>query len=174
LKNTNPLPQLIFTERLLLFPFTTQICTDILNNNFDFLNVLGLHKGINWPDADLLETLPRIVINLSKVTALTGFESWIIVKKETNEIIGDIGFKGLNTQTHSCDIGYGILEAEQRKGYAQEATQGLLQWVLQYDATINITAATLLTNTSSIKLLQKLHFSETHTDDTFIYWQLVK
>ena len=81
------------SERLILIPYTIQICEDVLNDNYTSIEKLNLKRGINWPDADVLDTLPRILMNLSKVNSPTGFESWMIIKKQTKEIIGDIGFK---------------------------------------------------------------------------------
>ncbi|OWK72999.1 hypothetical protein CBW16_12200 [Flavobacteriaceae bacterium JJC] len=174
LKNKKQLPLVIFSNRLILLPFTLEICEEILNGNFDITYSIGLKKGRNWPDSDILETLPRIIANLSKVNSPTGFESWMIVKKETNEIIGDIGFKGFDALHHSCDLGYGIIEAERRKGYAEEASKCLIDWVLNTDSSIDITASTHLGNTGSINLLQKLNFIEIKRDSVFRYWQLVK
>ena len=133
---------------------------------------MGLKKGKIWPDLEMLETLPKIISNLSKVTAPTGFESWMIIKKETNEIIGDIGFKGLNKSNNSCDIGYGIIKNERRKRFGEESTKSLINWVLKIDPSIKITASTLIDNEGSIKLLQKLNFIEINRDQNFIYWKL--
>lgn len=172
MKNTAPLPKTIFSDRLLLFPFTMEICADILNENYHILERMGLQKGRNWPDSEFSDTLPRIIANLSKVNSPTGFESWMIIKKETDEIIGDIGFKGFDHLNNSCDIGYGIIEAERGRGYAEESAKCLINWVLTVDPSVNITAATLKENSSSIKLLQKLNFIETKRDANFIYWKL--
>ena len=165
-------PKIILTERLILIAFTKEICHEILENNFDSLNRLGIKKGLNWPDADMIENLPRIIKNLSKVISNTGFESWMIVKKETNEIIGDVGFKGLNTITNTCDIGYGIIQSERRNGFAEEACRALINWATTQDHEINITASTSLTNVGSIKLLEKISFIEYERDEEFIYWKL--
>ena len=149
-----------------------EICAEILNENYDILERMGLQKGRNWPDSETLDTLPRIIANLSKVSSPTGFESWMVIKKETEEIIGDIGFKGFDHLNNSCDIGYGFIEADRGRGYAEEAAKCLINWVLTVDPFINITAATLKENSSSIKLLQKLNFIETKRDANFIYWKL--
>jgi ribosomal-protein-alanine N-acetyltransferase len=65
---------------------------------------MELSKGKSWPDMDVLETLPRIINNLTKVGYPTGFESWMIIKKDTKEIIGDLGFKGFNDKDENVDI----------------------------------------------------------------------
>lgn len=53
---------------------------------------MGFKKGKSWPDKDVTETLPKIINNLALVEAPAGFESWMIIKKDTFEIIGDAGF----------------------------------------------------------------------------------
>lgn len=172
MKTINHLPKVIFSDRLILYPYTIEICEEVLNDRFDIIENIGLKKGVNWPDLDVIETLPKIITNLSKVHNPTGFESWMIIKKETNEIIGDIGFKGFDYLNNSCDIGYGIIEAERKKGYADEAARNLINWVRNLNASTKITASTLFNNSSSIKLLQKLNFVELKRDHTFIYWVL--
>lgn len=96
------------TDRLILIPFTKEMCENILNNNYSDLDTLNIKRGINWPDTDFLETLPRILNNLSLVNGPTGFESWMIIRKDTKEVIGDAGFKGYNSAEQNADIGYGI------------------------------------------------------------------
>jgi ribosomal-protein-alanine N-acetyltransferase len=39
----------------------------------------------------------------------------MIIKKDTKEIIGDLGFKGFNDKDENVDIGYGIIKEERRK-----------------------------------------------------------
>lgn len=168
------IPFPIHTERLTLIPFTTQICQEVLEGNFESLSELGLVLGEGWPDKDMMDTLPRILKNLSKVEAPTGFESWMIIQKDTRKIIGDIGFKGYNFFENSCDIGYGIIEAERKKGYATEACLALINWAFEHESLETITAATLEDNENSIKLLQKLNFEITTQEEGMIFWELKK
>ncbi|WP_400263071.1 GNAT family N-acetyltransferase [Sphingobacterium sp. SG20118] len=160
------------TERLTLIPFTTEICTHILNEEFKFLDKLGLKKGRSWPDIDVIETLPKIIKNLSAVSAPTGFESWMVIKSETSEIIGDIGFKGFNKEESSADIGYGIITEERRQGYAEEAARALIKWAFSNVILNVITAKCLIENNSSIHLLKKLDFKEINKDEEMLLWSL--
>ena len=162
------------TERLLLIPFTTKICKNLIRNDFTDLQTIGLKKGKSWPDDDVLETLPKIISNLSLVEAPTGFESWMIIKNDTLEIIGDLGFKGFNYEKGNIDIGYGIIKEERGKGYAEEATKALIKWAFTVDIVKEITARCLTDNNSSIKLLKKLNFVVTTNDDEMIHWSLQK
>jgi [ribosomal protein S5]-alanine N-acetyltransferase len=160
------------TERLILIPFTMEICKNLINNDFGDLFRMGLKKGKGWPDADAIETLPKIIANLSKVESPTGFESWMIIKNDTFEVIGDLGFKGFNHEGENIDIGYGIIKEERRKGYAEEAATALINWAFSNDIVKEITARCLLGNISSINLLKKFNFIETRQDSEMTYWLL--
>lgn len=162
------------SERLMVIPFTRELCRNILDNNFVDLDRLNLVKGISWPDTDTLESLPRVLRNLEKVDYPTGFETWMIVKKDTREIIGDIGFKGFNFVGKSCDLGYGIIEEERKKGFAQEAAKTLIDWAFSHERLDEITACCLRDNVGSINLLTRLNFRELSKDSTMIYWSLLK
>lgn len=162
----------ITTPRLTLIPYTTQICQNLLKQDFSDLLLLDLKRGASWPDQDVIETLPKIIGNLAKVDAPTGFESWMVIKNDTKEIIGDAGFKGLNIATANIDLGYGIITEERRKGYAEEAAAGLIEWAFATGQVKAITANCLLANFASIKLLQKLSFTETKKDNEMVYWVL--
>lgn len=160
------------TERLILLPFTIQICKNIINGDFSDLNKLGFKKGKSWPDNDVIETLPKIIENLSKVESPTGFESWMIIKNDTLEVIGDAGFKGYNYEEENIDIGYGIIEEERRKGYAEEAVTTLINWAFSNQIIKEITARCLTNNISSINLLKKFNFLEIKTENEMVYWSL--
>lgn len=162
------------SERLLLIPFTSQICKNLIRNDFSDLYAIGLKRGKSWPDDDVLETLPKISNNLSLVEAPTGFESWMVIKNDTLEIIGDLGFKGFNYEKENIDIGYGIIKEERGKGYAEEASKALIKWAFTQDIVKEITARCLIDNTSSIKLLKKLNFEITKNDNEMIHWSLQK
>lgn len=164
--------QPITTERLILRPFTLEICKELLANEFKTIERLGLQCGKNWPDQDMLETLPKIAKNLSYFKYPSGYESWMIIKAETHEIIGDIGFKGYKFIDDSCDLGYGIIESERLKGYAVEAAIGLIQWVFGNESLKRITAACAHENEGSARLLSKLEFKEFDRCEEFIYWIL--
>jgi ribosomal-protein-alanine N-acetyltransferase len=135
---------------------------------------MGLKKGKSWPDDDVIETLPKIINNLSQVESPTGFESWMIIEKDTHEIIGDLGFKGFNYEKENIDIGYGIIKEERRKGYAEEAAKALIKWAFSKEMVKEITACCSIDNSNSINLLRKLHFMESNKENEMIYWSLQK
>lgn len=162
------------TARLILIPYTIEMCENILLKDFDLLYHKGFIRGKSWPDGDVIETIPRIIKNLITNNYTTGFESWLIIKKSTKEIIGDVGFKGYNLKSQNVDLGYGIISEERRNGYAEEASRQLINWALKFDFVNEITANCLNNNFQSVNLLKKLNFSEVKENENMIYWSLKK
>lgn len=162
----------LVTQRLILIPITIQFCRNLLNNNYSDLEILNLKRGKSWPDNDVIEILPKIINNLSKVETPTGYESWLIIKKETLEIIGDLGFKGFNYNEGNIDIGYGIIKEERRNGYAEEAIKEIIKWAFSNEIVREITANCLTENINSINLLTKFNFIELRTENGMKYWSL--
>jgi len=162
----------LVTERLILIPYTIALCRAILNSDYSHLAISNLKRGKSWPDADVLDTLPRIINNLTKVEDPTGYESWMIIKKNTSEVIGDLGFKGFNNEQENIDLGYGIIKEERRKGYAVEAVSELIKWAFSNTIVKEITANCLTENISSIQLLNKFNFRQVKTENDTIYWNL--
>jgi ribosomal-protein-alanine N-acetyltransferase len=163
----------LITERLILIPYTIDLCRNILDCDYRDLKVLNLKKGKSWPDADVLDTLPRIINNLNKVEYPTGYESWMIIKKDTSEIIGDLGFKGFNNEEENIDLGYGIIKEERRKGYAAEAVSEIIKFAFSKNMVKEITANCATENISSINLLIKFNFRQIKIENDMIYWNLI-
>lgn len=164
----------ITTERLLLIPFTRTICTAILEGHFEVLIDQGFTLGEGWPDQETIETIPKILKNLQLVMEPSGFESWMIVKKDRMTLIGDAGFKGGPNSKGEIDIGYGIIEHERKKGYGIEAAQGLVNWAFSKPEVDTITAKSFIHNIDSAKILGKMRFKEIARDADMIHWSLKK
>lgn len=161
------------SKRLILIPFTIEICEDILKDYDASLDELGIKKSKDWPDEDTLDSIPRIILNIEPVKNPTGFESWMIIKKETKEIIGDLGFKGYNFADNSADLGYAVTVSERRNGYALEATETLVKWAFEQPQLRRLTARCFVENLVSAQLLRKLNFTEIITHNNMIYWEQI-
>jgi len=164
----------IQTDRLKLLPFTIQICEEVLSCSTSFLADLGITPGYGWPDLETLDTIPRILNNLNKVKSPSGFESWMVLHKSTNTLIGDIGFKGLPNEYGEIDLGYGIIKSETQKGYAKEAALGLTEWAFKQTGIKTITASCSKENLASQQILTFLNFKKVREDHETFYWKLMK
>lgn len=85
---------------------------------------------------------------------------YVIVLQSTNEVIGTINvFTDDSRAVSSKEIGYAISPKYQRNGYAYEAISAIIN-LLQKDLLFDMVVAGVLPeNTPSIKLLEKLGFS---------------
>lgn len=164
----------IQTDRLKLLPFTIQICEEALSCSTSFLADLGITPGYGWPDLETLDTLPRILNHLNKVKHPSGFESWMVINKSTNTLIGDIGFKGLPNEYGEIDLGYGIIKSETQKGYAKEAASGLIEWAFKQIGIKAITASCSKENLASQQILTFLNFKKVGENQEMFYWKLMK
>lgn len=99
-----------------------------------------------------------------------GYDSWVIVTKERNEIVGGVGFLGSPGPDGSIEIGFATNPSHQRKGYGFEAAERLIEWASGQKEVHRITALCELGNSASRGVLEKLGFEADHKDDELIYW----
>ncbi|MBU3191843.1 GNAT family N-acetyltransferase [Clostridium bowmanii] len=162
------------TERLILIPMSLDITNSLIEESTTVIEKLGLKADSNWPTEDTKDILPMVKRALEKSIIPTGFGCWMIVKKATMKIIGDIGFKGQPDEKKELEIGYGLVEKESGKGFATEALREILDWALSQKNVNIIKADCLINNLPSIHVLEKVGMKETNRDHELIYWELQK
>jgi len=86
--------------------------------------------------------------------------SWKLCKRENDAVIGYVGFKGLGNEA-CVEIGYGVDEEYEGKGYATEGVKGFCQWAFSTNQVVFIEAETELDNIASQRVLQKNSFTAT-------------
>ncbi|MFS0673580.1 GNAT family N-acetyltransferase [Ornithinibacillus sp. 179-J 7C1 HS] len=145
------------TERLKLTPCSDKALSTYSTEEYE----LGAHIGMYLKE-------------LKKDKSLLGWGVWLVIDKQSNKIIGDIGFKGKPDLHKSVEVGYGITPSEQNKGIATEALRCIINWAFTSNMVNKITAECLVDNTPSIKVLEKLNMKKIQTDNNMIYWQLNK
>ena len=84
---------------------------------------------------------------------------WMIEAKDGTHI-GDLCFKGLNDDG-SVEIGYGISEEHQGRGYATEAVCAMVDWAFTQPGVACVTAETEEANFASQRVLKKAGFVPT-------------
>ncbi|OIN66087.1 GNAT family N-acetyltransferase [Exiguobacterium sp. KRL4] len=143
----------IQTNRLTIVPYTTEWTPLVLEQCYE-----------NGPE------LENHLIELAENPALLLWGSWLVIHQADGYIIGDIGFKGLPSEDHTVEIGYGLLDCYQNNGYATEAVGALVDWALSRADVLTVLAETSSTNSASIRILEKIEFKKTSVSDTSIYW----
>ncbi len=84
---------------------------------------------------------------------------WMIRLKDGAHV-GDLSFKGLNTDG-SVEIGYGVCDAYQGRGYAAEAVHAAALWALRQPGVTRVEAETEPDNQASQRVLEKCGFAPT-------------
>ena len=84
---------------------------------------------------------------------------WMIELKNGAHI-GELCFKGID-ETGSAEIGYGIADGHQNRGYATESVSALADWALKQPGVSCVTAQTEESNIASRRVLEKSGFIPT-------------
>ena len=90
-----------------------------------------------------------------------GYGTWLIQKKENGKIIGRVGFN-MRDGFEDVELGFVIMEEEQRKGYAFECCQRVIEIGKEEYEFEKIQALVQEGNVASIQLCKKLGF---HTNE---------
>lgn len=144
----------IETSRLKLIPCTKESIQIIDIQNYD-----------NGPEVQ------NHLKELEKDPTLLTWGSWLVIRKSDDLIIGDVGFKGKPNSKKEVEVGYGLLNQYWNMGYATEAVEGLVQWAFRTGKVNKVKAETELSNTGSIRVLEKANMKKMKETRSMIYWE---
>jgi len=151
------------TDRLELIGTTPEMLRAEGDDRARFGELLDARIPPEWPpelydDGARLWTLDR----LERAPEDDGWLSYYVVRggdgPDGRELIGIVGYKGAPTDG-TVEVGYGILDAHQRRGYASEATAALVERAFALPGVRRVIAETLPELTPSIGVLEKLGFA---------------
>lgn len=97
-----------------------------------------------------------------------------IILKSENRAIGSLCFKNSPAESSYVEVGYGIDEAYQNKGYMTEALYSVCEWALNCTEIDAVTAETLKDNFASHKVLHKCGFRVYGETADYFCWKLKK
>ena len=83
--------------------------------------------------------------------------AWYIVRTEGRVLVGQCGYCG-RPEGGVVEVGYSLLEAHHKQGYATEAVRALVQHAFSQPDVHTVTAQTLPDLKPSIRLLERLGF----------------
>jgi ribosomal-protein-alanine N-acetyltransferase len=125
------------------------------------------------PYSENKKHINRYLDQLKGDPQLLGWGVWIVIAKDTNEAVGDIGFKGKPTN-HTVEVGYGFIPTARNKGYATESVKALVDWAFSTDLVDRIVAECLTGNQPSIRVLEKLGMRRTGLHNEMYTWELLR
>ncbi|MFD1848897.1 GNAT family N-acetyltransferase [Oceanobacillus bengalensis] len=127
--------------------------------------------------AEEYEFGPHIYMYLKGIkedSTLIGWGVWLVINREDNTIIGDIGFKGKPNKENTVEVGYRMVPSAQNKGYATEAVREIIKWAFSFKNVEKVVAECKDDNVGSIRVLEKLHMKRSGHENNMLKWQLVK
>lgn len=143
------------TERLILKQFNQSDALNLFDLNSD-TEVLKFTGDVPFKN---LEEAEKFVINYTDYLK-NGFGRWAVILKSNQKFIGWCGLK-LNEE-NLIDIGFRLFKREWNKGYATEATKGVLIYGFETLNLPTIIGRVSSDNLASIRVLEKAHM---------IYWK---
>lgn len=164
----------IQTGRLILIPVTPDITNALIHGNIEEVEKLGIITDGTWPNEDTMDIVLLVNRAFQKDKIPSGFEFWIIVKKDDMKIIGDIGFHGKPDEKGEVEVGYGLVEQERGKGFGFEALRAIMDWAISQNNVKAIKAGCFINNIPSARILEKVGMKEINRDSNLIYWKFIK
>jgi len=102
------------------------------------------------------------------------YTGWEIVLKNTNTVIGGMGFAGYPNDAGEAEIGYMIDANQHNQGYATEALQLLSQWAFTHEFVKAIIVHTYADNLPSRRILEKCGFTLMNEVEDLLTYNLTR
>ena len=152
----------IETRRLLLIPGTGESGRAELQSPVALAEFLDVDVEAGWPpdlyDAD---AIGYMVALLERDVEAAGWGFYYFALRRPSAIpllIGAGGYKGKPGEDGTVEIGYSVLAAHQRRGYATEAATGLIARAFADPRVTRVIAETLPDLVASIGVLKRIGF----------------
>jgi len=155
----------ISTERLVLRGIIISDAESI----FKYRSNPQIYKFQGWKPQKLEDVKQFICEKVAKIpnTPDTWYQLVILIK-DTNELVGDIGIHFIDLDNLQVEIGFTLSLEYQCKGYATEAIVGVIDYLFSNFKKHRITASVDPRNTKSIALLERIQMrKEAHFKKSF-------
>lgn len=165
---------ILFTERLELVPLTAAqlaLWLDDLPALERALNCCYEGEPLEGVFADIVRKQLAVVQNDPENDVWHGF--WLLIRRGDRIAVGSAGFKNIPDASGAVEIGYGLGEDYEHKGYMSEAVRAMCDWALAQQGVSRVTAETEADNHASQRVLARCRFTETSRGD-MVWWQYGK
>jgi ribosomal-protein-alanine N-acetyltransferase len=165
------MPQ-IETANLRLIPCSVAAAQAAIESRAALAADLGARVPEDWPAEDLRDFLPVYGQIVNDAAARAGWGIWLMIQPAEQTLVGDIGFKGPPDEHGTVEIGYSVLPAFRRRGYAAEAARALVVWAAAQPGVRRVTAECLPDNAASIRVLERIGMHIVQRTDEALLWEL--
>ena len=130
-------------------------------------HLIGATLPPTWPQDDLLDALP---IQVAASPDQEPFGVWVMIERETQTVVGDLGFMGLPDDA-VVELGFSVIPERRSRGYATEAVGAIVGWVHREPRVRGVIARCDLGNAPSIRVLERAGFIRTGESAGQIVWR---
>ncbi len=150
----------LITERLELVPITLAVVEAVFRNDREALETLvDARVPEKWPGRSLVER--AFSADLASIRANPAKRLWgdrlMISRPGEGErrVVGSVVFHGAPDDDGVVEVGYGVEQGSQGRGYGSEATCAAVEWALAQPGVRAVSAATFTWHTASVKIIQR-------------------
>lgn len=161
----------IQTERLRLVACTLPLLAAIVRDPRTLESMLGIVVPQGWPEFP--QAYPHAYDMLQADPALLGWWSYLFISRDGKLLVGSGGFKGRPDVDGAVEIGYEIAPSLRNRGYATEATRGMVRYAFADPDVACVDAHTLPEASASTRVLEKAglrHVAVVHDKDDGEIW----
>ena len=160
-----PMPQDNVSEALIATPRLElhHLCVDDLLSLFDSPENVSIYAGKPYtnPHRVLMDQSGPLWWRVPQVKSDASVNKWFVrwmVEKETREIVGSTSFHGPPDERGMMEIGLGVHDDFQRRGYATEALTGMWSWVINQPGVELLRYTVDPNNEASVAVIKKFGF----------------
>jgi len=165
---------MIETERLILKPLTYGQLVKYIKCDNSLEVELNLNETSRTISAELKEAFEQTILpNVADKSKNYLYSTlWTAISKIDNKMIGDLCIVGEPNADGEIEIGYGIYDEFQNKGFMTEVVRGMIEWAKTQPEIKAIVASTEKMNTASFKVLEKNNFIKIGEKGSLFHWKL--
>lgn len=153
---------IVETERLRLVPLTREALDGMLaGDGAAVAELLGVDPPPDWLTGEWYVFRLRRDQLEQDPSELPWLLRGIVSRDDPPRVIGQIGFHQPPDGDGVVEVGYMVLPEYRRRGYAEEATRGLIAWAAGMPGVRGIRASVSPDNEPSLRLVDKLGFVQT-------------
>lgn len=161
---------LLETARLELRPITREQALAILEGRRreEIEKLVGAEMPWAWPTSMLVEQVFRASVDAVRKDpeARLWGDRFIVVRSGAPRVVGSVIFHGRPGEDGVCEMGYGIEEMSQNRGYGTEALAASVKWALEQPECKIIRCETSAWHKPSLRVLEKVGFTPTGSRET--------
>jgi len=159
-KNFTPFP-ILTTERLRL----RQLLVSDEQEIFTLRSDREINKYLDRQLSNTIADARNFINKVNEAISKNGSIYWAITLSDRNILVGTICLYGFSDEHDNCEIGYELLTNFQGQGIMKEAVEKVIDYAFNTIKVQKIEAFLHSGNQRSIKLLEKLSFSNSNKPD---------